>query len=222
MPFVRFIYDRVAFLYDEVCAVYSLGAIARSKRHHLGFLRVGNRVLYVGVGRGADALAAARAGAQVTAVDLSEPMLRRLRSAAIREGLHLEIIEDDVSQLPYPGDYDVVVANYFLNMFAESDAQSMLGVLLGQIRPGGRLCLADFAPSVGLGLRRIVTTSYYRLVNGVGWLLGICALHEIPDLPKWLTDRGFEILDVKRFPVVGRSGPAYWAMIAKRPSVGLL
>ena len=222
MPFVRFVYDRVAFLYDEVCAFYSLGAIARSKRHHLGFLKVGNRVLYVGVGRGADALAAARAGAQVTAVDLSEPMLRRLRSAAIREGLYLELIEDDVSQLPCPGDYDVVVANYFLNMFAESDAQSMLDVLLGQIRPGGRLCLADFAPAAGLGLRKILTTAYYRLVNGVGWLLGICALHEIPDLPKWLTDRGFEILDVKRFPVVGRSGPAYWAMIARRPSVELL
>ena len=222
MPFVKFVYDRVAFLYDEVCAVYSLDAIARSKRHHLGFLKAGNRVLYVGVGRGADALAAARAGAQVTAVDLSEPMLRRLRSAAIREGLYLKLIEDDVSQLPCPGDYDVVVANYFLNMFAESDAQSMLDVLLGQIRPGGRLCLADFAPAAGLGLRKIVTTAYYRLVNGVGWLLGICALHEIPDLPKWLTDRGFEILDVKRFPVVGRSGPAYWAMIARRPSVGLL
>jgi len=222
MSFVRFVYDRVAFLYDEVCAFYSLGAIARSKRHHLGFLEVGNRVLYVGVGRGADALAAARAGAQVTAVDLSEPMLRRLRSAAIREGLYLELIEGDVSQLPCLGDYDVVVANYFLNMFAESDAQSMLDVLLGQVRPGGRLCLADFAPAAGLGLRRVMTTAYYRLVNGVGWLLGICALHEIPDLPRWLSGRGFEILDIKRFPVAGRSGPAYWAMIARRPSVGLL
>jgi len=218
---VKFVYDRVAFLYDEVCAVYSLGAIARSKRHHLGFLRVGSRVLYVGVGRGADALAAARAGAQVTAVDLSEPMLRRLRAAAIREGLCLELVEDDVSQLPCPGDYDVVVANYFLNMFSESDAQSMLGALLVQVRPEGRLCLADFAPAAGLGLSGVATTAYYRLVNGVGWLLGICALHEIPDLPKWLTDRGLEILDIKRFPVMGGSGPAYWAMIARRPRVGL-
>lgn len=218
---MKFVYDRVAFLYDEVCAVYSLGAIARSKRHHLGFLRVGSRVLYVGVGRGADALAAARAGAQVTAVDLSEPMLRRLRAAAIREGLCLELVEDDVSQLPCPGDYDVVVANYFLNMFSESDAQSMLGALLVQVRPGGRLCLADFAPAAGLGLSGVATTAYYRLVNGVGWLLGICALNEIPDLPKWLTDRGLEILDIKRFPVMGGSGPAYWAMIARRPRVGL-
>ena len=218
---MKFVYDRVAFLYDEVCAVYSLGAIARSKRHHLGFLRVGSRVLYVGVGRGADALAAARAGAQVTAIDLSEPMLRRLRAAAIREGLCLELVEDDVSQLPCPGDYDVVVANYFLNMFSESDAQSMLGALLVQVRPGGRLCLADFAPAAGLGLSGVATTAYYRLVNGVGWLLGICALHEIPDLPRWLTDRGLEILDIKRFPVMGGSGPAYWAMIARRPRVGL-
>ena len=218
---MKFVYDRVAFLYDEVCAVYSLGAIARSKRHHLGFLRVGSRVLYVGVGRGADALAAARAGAQVTAVDLSEPMLRRLRAAAIREGLCLELVEDDVSQLPCPGDYDVVVANYFLNMFSESDAQSMLGALLVQVRPGGRLCLADFAPAAGLGLSGVATTAYYRLVKGVGWLLWICALHEIPDLPKWLTDRGLEILDIKRFPVMGGSGPAYWAMIARRPRVGL-
>ena len=182
---------------------------------------MGSRVLYVGVGRGADALAAARAGAQVTAVDLSEPMLRRLRAAAIREGLCLELVEDDVSQLPCPGDYDVVVANYFLNMFSESDAQSMLGALLVQVRPGGRLCLADFAPAAGLGLSGVATTAYYRLVNGVGWLLGICALHEIPDLPKWLTDRGLEILDIKRFPVMGGSGPAYWAMIARRPRVGL-
>ena len=221
MRFAKFAYDRVAFLYDEVSAVYSLGAIARSKRHHLGFLRPGDRVLYVGVGRGVDALAAARAGAAVTAIDLSESMLRRLRAAVANEGLRMEIIQDDVSRLPVGGEYDVVVANYFLNLFSEPDARSMLEILLGHLRPGGQLCLADFAPVLGGGysgsggLGGLVTTIYYRVVNFAGWLLGICALHEIPDLPGWLTAQGLEIIEIARFPVLGHPAPAYWTLVAK-------
>ena len=186
----RYDYGAVAFCYDELAALYSLGQIARSKQIFLETLSPGDSVLVAGAGRGADVLAAARAGAEVTAVDHSGAMLGRLRSAADREaatGLVRRIQHRDRGAARY----DHVVAHYFLNCFAEPEARALLvWVLVGRVRPGGCLHLADFAPARGGRLARIVTGLYYGSVNLVGWAVGMCALHPIPDLCAWLWPRG--------------------------------
>ena len=61
-------YGEVASFYEELADLYSRGRIAASKRSQLVHLAPGDRVLYVGVGRGEDALEAARKGVRVTAV----------------------------------------------------------------------------------------------------------------------------------------------------------
>ena len=58
MRFDDYSYDAVALLYDELAELYSLGRIRRSKEVQLESIAKGDRVLYVGVGRGADALLA--------------------------------------------------------------------------------------------------------------------------------------------------------------------
>ncbi len=216
MRFDEYPYDVVAALYDELAALYSLGRIRRSKEVQLAAIAKGDRVLYAGVGRGADALLAARFGARVTAIDLSPHMLARFERRLAREGLEAELIEGDVADHRPVADYDAVVANYFLNLFDVPRARDMIRRLGGLVRRGGVLMLADFAQASGGGLARALTSAYYRPVNGIAWAMGLCALHPILDYVRLLEPLGFRIRSERRFPVLLGVNPAYVSIVAER------
>ena len=216
MRFDEYPYDAIAFLYDELASLYSLGRIRRSKASQLTAIAKGDRVLYAGVGRGADALLAARFGAHVTAIDLSAQMLARCERRLAREGLTARLIHGDVADHRPEAEYDVVVANYFLNLFDVARAREMARRLGGLVRRGGLLMLADFARPSGGGLARALANAYYRPVNGLAWALGFCALHPILDHAKLLEPLGFRIRTERRFPVLVGRDPAYVSIIAER------
>ena len=45
--------------------------------------------------------------------------------------------------------YDVVVVNFFLNVFSEKQMRDMLAYLVTLVRPGGKLLISDFATPAG-------------------------------------------------------------------------
>lgn len=209
-------YGPVAGFYDELAGFYSRGRIPLTKAAHLAHLRPGDRVLYPGVGRGREAIEAARRGACVTAIDISPAMLRRLQTAFAAEGLEAESIEGDVSRHRPIEPYDVVVANYFLNLFEAARAEAMLAHLARCLRPGGLLVLTDFARPVG-GLRgRLASEIYYRPVNWIAWLLGLCALHPILDYRPMLAAGEWEIVGEERHTVFAGPNPAFVSIVARR------
>ena len=216
MRFNDYSYDAVALLYDELAELYSLGRIRRSKEVQLESIAKGDRVLYAGVGRGADALLAARFGARVTTIDLSSRMLGRFERRLAREGLEAELIEGDVADHRPEAEYDAVVANYFLNLFDVPKAREMIRHLGGLVRRGGVLMLADFARASGGGVARALTSAYYRPVNGLAWAMGFCALHPILDPVRLLEPLGFRIRSERRFPVLLGVNPAYVSIVAER------
>jgi len=73
----------------------------------------GCRVLDVGAGTGFLSLAAARIGHRVTALDLSEGMLARLREHAGREGLTVEVVQGGAEDPP-AGPFDAVVERHLM------------------------------------------------------------------------------------------------------------
>ena len=210
-------YDAVAWFYDELAALYSLGRIERSKAHHLDYLAPGERVLYVGAGRGRDALAAARRGARVTALDVSSRMLERIAAVRDRENLEVELVQGALGEYEAAEPFDFVVAHYFLNLFDEETTPRVLAQLLERLRPGGRLSVADFAPAIGGRGARWLTAAYYEPLNWLAWLAGFCARHPIPDHPRLLAHAGLEVLDVTRFPIGPGTDPAYWSVLAIHP-----
>ena len=216
MRFDEFPYDAVSGLYDELAALYSLGRIRRSKEFQLASIAKGDRVLYAGVGRGADALLAARFGARVTAIDLSPRMLARFERRFAREGLEAALIQGDVADHRPAAEYDVVVANYFLNLFDVPRAREMIRHLGGLVRRGGALMLADFARYSGGGVARALTSAYYRPVNSLAWAMGFCALHPILDYARLLAPLGFRVRREQRFPVLLGVNPAYVSIVAER------
>jgi SAM-dependent methyltransferase len=98
------------------------------------------RVVDVACGTGAIALRAARAGADVTAIDISDGQLAKARDAADAAGLAIRFDEGNCEELPY-GDAEFdAVASAFGAIFAP-DHERAAGELARVCRPGGRLAL---------------------------------------------------------------------------------
>ena len=102
------------------------------------------RWLDVGTGTGEVALRAARAGADVTAVDISAELLEQARAKAGAEDVRWEL--GDAQDLPYEDGSFEVVSSVFAAIFAPD--QEAVGRELGRVcRPGGRLGLTAWRPS---------------------------------------------------------------------------
>ena len=200
-------FNFVAQFYDGLSHVYSGGQIRACKESQVAHLRAGDRVLYAGVGGGEDATLAALHGAHVTVIDLAPSMLaraqRRFESAGVAD--RVNVICGDILQHDHADGYDAVVANFFLNVFSEPVMKQILGHLAGQVKPGGALLIADFAPRTG----SLAQWAYWNFALYSFKLLANNALHEIYDYSRYLAPLGLRLDETRDFKLFGR-GPAWY------------
>ena len=209
-------YDAVAGSYELMSRLYSAGRIAASKRAQLPFIASGDRVLYLGVGSGEDALLAARKGAVVTCLDLSPAMLDRLRRRLRRDGLDAELVCGDAFEFDRAGRYDAVAANYFLNCFREEGMRRMLRHAAGLVRPGGRLMVADVAPPQGNPLARGFAWAYLRSAMALFWAMRLVPWHRNYDYAAEMRDAGLTVTEVTRFRFLGFGPVVFQNQVAER------
>jgi SAM-dependent methyltransferase len=108
------------------------------------------RVLDVGAGTGNASLAAAQAGAEVTASDLTPELLEAGRRRADAQGLRLDWVEADAECLPFgDGAFDVVLSSIGA-MFAPHH-QAVADELVRVCRPGGTVGLLSWTPEGMIG-----------------------------------------------------------------------
>lgn len=101
------------------------------------------RVLDVGCGQGRDALFIARMGHSVVGVDISPNGVGDLIRSAADENLPVEgVVADIVSFVP-EGDFDIVLIDRTLHMLIEAERHAVLARLIGHVRPGGWVLIAD-------------------------------------------------------------------------------
>lgn len=176
-------YDRLASIYDVLANLVSAGRIRAVKQAQLEDIRPGDRVFYAGVGGGEDAAMAARAGARVTVLDLSPKMLARAERRFRREGVHenIESITGNVLQYRPAAPFDVVCANFFLNVFSPADKREVLTHLRTLVRQGGKLLIADFAPAEGGFLLWLARNVYSAATMLSCHLIAGNALHGLYD-----------------------------------------
>jgi SAM-dependent methyltransferase len=107
--------------------------------------RPGERWLDLATGTGAVATRAARAGAVVTALDLSEGLLERARKHADRAGVEIAFELGDMRATPFPdGAFDVASCSF--GVMFPPDPPSVAAELARVCRAGGRLGLTTWRP----------------------------------------------------------------------------
>ncbi|MEY2426272.1 MAG: hypothetical protein QOI61_1844 [Actinomycetota bacterium] len=110
----------------------------------------GWRVLDVAAGNGNASLAAARRGCDVVAIDYVPELLDGLRARAAAEGLVIHAETGDAEALGLPdASFDAVLSTVGV-MFAPNQEQAA-SELVRVCRPGGRIGLANWAPSGFVG-----------------------------------------------------------------------
>jgi demethylphylloquinol methyltransferase len=196
-------YDRVARIYDAAAHLYSGGKIRALKAAQIGALQPGQKILYAGVGDGEDAVLATNRQVSLALLDLSQGMLDRAKSkfqALDAEG-SLELICSDVLKHQRPGHYDVVVANFFLNVFTEPMMKAVLAHLATLLKPGGKLLIGDFSYPRGRLATRAMQRGYYHISMFSFWLLGGTPLHPIYDYPQYFSAANLHTESVELFRV---------------------
>jgi len=113
-------------------------------------LRPGMQVLDVACGTGNVALPAARAGADVTGIDIAPNLVEQARENARREGLKAQFDEGDAEALPYEfASFDAVVT-MFGAMFAPRP-EAVASELKRVCRPRGFIAMANWTPAGFIG-----------------------------------------------------------------------
>lgn len=211
-------YEYIGPVYDFLSALYSGTTIYRCKTAMLEEKTItpGTKVLFAGVGHGRDAIRAAELGANVTVVDLSETMLGTFADIQEKEALHLSIrrVHSDIMELEEFGSYDVVVSNFFLNVF---DEERMIRVLDHLIRLGAsevKVIVGDFCYPTGNVLACTFTKIYWYIAALTFWLFTDNALHQIYNYPEYMQRLGLRITEKKVFSLLSIN--CYWSILGEK------
>jgi demethylmenaquinone methyltransferase / 2-methoxy-6-polyprenyl-1,4-benzoquinol methylase len=160
---VRRMFDRIAPVYDAMNRTMTAGLDRRWRRLTAeAAVRPGDEVLDACCGTGDLAIAASRAGGNVTGLDFSPAMLARAR----RKAPGLEWIEGDLLALPFPdASFDSATVGFGVRHV--EDLGRAIGELRRVLRPGGRLGVLEITRPRGL------LAPFYRVwFDGVVPLLG--------------------------------------------------
>jgi demethylmenaquinone methyltransferase/2-methoxy-6-polyprenyl-1,4-benzoquinol methylase len=205
-------YDRMAPIYERLTDAYSLGCVPRAKRRQLSHINAGTRVLYVGIGPGSDALAAAEKGADVTGVDVSERMIEVASARFAAAELEGDLRHCDLLSFEPDASYDVVVANFLLDCFGDEERPRVVERLHGFLRIRGTVLISDTGSPRGSRLGRACWYGYHGVAYSVTWAQGITPWLPVMDLDAYLSSVGFQVEDhVLHRP--WSSGPALFESI---------
>jgi ubiquinone/menaquinone biosynthesis C-methylase UbiE len=97
------------------------------------------------------------------------------------------------------GYYDIVVINFFLNVFCEPVMRQMLAHLTTLAKPGGKVLIADFMAPAGNLFSRCAQTMYWAVTNLFYCLLSLSAWHPVYNYPDYFDDVGLQLQRVDRF-----------------------
>jgi demethylmenaquinone methyltransferase/2-methoxy-6-polyprenyl-1,4-benzoquinol methylase len=132
-------FDRIAPVYDLMNRAMTMGLDQRWRRLTVrSVVRRGDRVLDACCGTGDLAIAADKAGAEVTGLDFAERMLERAR----RKAPELDWVRGDLLELPFEdGSFDAATVGFGVRNVA--DLERGLAELRRVLRPGGRVGILE-------------------------------------------------------------------------------
>tara|TARA_R100000306_G_scaffold55358_1_gene53028 strand:+ start:2314 stop:2925 length:612 start_codon:yes stop_codon:yes gene_type:complete len=197
-------YKYIGPVYDFLSNLYSGKNIHRCKTAMLDVetVKPGARILF--------------AGADVTVVDLSETMLRKFAEAQEKEAPHLTIrrIHSDIMKVDEFEQYDMVVANFFLNVFDEDMMVRVLEHLIRLGKADARVVVGDFCYPTGNIVARLFKKMYWYMAVFIFWLFANNAFHKIYNYPEHMQRLGLHVTEKKHFKLLNMN--CYWSILGRK------
>lgn len=168
-------FDRIAWFYDPLARLVFGRYIMESQTHFLDRIPPGSSVLIVGGGTGRilNELFARTSNCEVWYVEVSEKMLRKARRCGTSGKVHF--IHGSWKNLPMHK-FDVVVTNYFLDLFSDRTLKRVIQVISNELSAGGIWLVTDFTRSRKWHAAMLVVMySFFRV---------LCEI-EASTLPAW-------------------------------------
>jgi tellurite methyltransferase len=194
----------IRFFDDQFQRQIGAGDLNLNPFEELALAHLRGRVLDYGCGLGNLAIAAARRGCSVVAVDGSPTAIRHLRQRAEAESLAIEANEADLRTYRLGEDFDVIVSIGLLMFLDCPTAFHRLEELQQRVRPGGTAIVNVL----------IEGTTYMDMFDP-----SFHCLFSRNELQRRFA--GWEILraDYRDFPAPGQRVKSFETLIARRPVI---
>ena len=190
-------------------------AVTQCRVAMLDYLQPGEKCLFAGVGHGEDAIYAAQRGAEVTVVDMSQTMLGKFQhnldtlQQTNETPLAVTQVQSDILEVADYEQYDMLVANFFLNVFYHDMMVTLLDHLAQLGKPGAKIVIGDFAYPEGNLWSRVSQSLFWYGVATIYWVLAGNAVHPIYNYPEEMKRLGLHVLEKKYFH-------GYWSVLGQK------
>ena len=195
--FVEHVYDNLARVYDLTFGpALHPGRLVAIER--MG-VRLGDKVLEVGVGTGINASLYPRT-CQVTGIDFSAPMLEKARERVVSKGIkNVRLIEMDAASLTFPDDsFDIVYAPYVISVVP--DPVKVVQEMRRVCKPGGKIIVLNHF--------RSANPLVSRLESAISPLTLYIGFKSDLDLPGFLAQAEMQPVSIDKV-----SFPPIWSLI---------
>ncbi len=163
-------FDTLAPIYDRLASLVFGSTLKKAQREYLGELSNAQSILIVGGGTGwllCEVLAVSNAS--VVYVEASQRMIEKSRRSIPPASLHrVTFVHDHAEKYQSETSVDVVIANFFLDMYDTSSMNHILAAFRSVLIPSGKLLCTDFVDG-GPGHRLMLRLMYifFRLTTGL-------------------------------------------------------
>lgn len=184
-------FDGVAWFYDPLARLVFGREMVDSQTHHLGSIPPGSSVLILGGGTGwiVDELFERSPDCTVWYIEASGKMLQKARRRGKSGRVHF--IHGSWQDVP-ARKFDVVVTNYFLDLFTNQTLGLMIPVIAGSLHTDGQWLATDFTGD----------SKWHRIMlRLMYWFFGLVCEIEAKSLPAWeeaMTNAGFRQVAARR------------------------
>ncbi len=183
--------------YDRGIRLLTLGRL-EAMQHLIveELIQEGTRVLEVGCGTGTLTVAMAKAGANVSAIDISPGMLaeasKRIKRKEVEEHVDLQRMDAVmVDELFEPQSFDLIVSSLALSEMSERGRRYLLKAARKLLTPDGKLAVLDEVRPTSGGPRLLFTIVRAPL-QLLTWLLTRTTTHPLADFEGVLSISGFD------------------------------
>ncbi|PIE43239.1 MAG: SAM-dependent methyltransferase [Gammaproteobacteria bacterium] len=208
-------------VYDALSFVFAGNSILRCKCSMLTpeHIKPGTKVLFAGVGHGKEAIYAAEQGAAVTVIDLSQAMLGKFEQGMAKTGktLNIRVVHSDIMTFDEVGRYDMVIANFFLNVFSATIMADVLAHLIALGKENAYIVVGDFALPEGGFFPKLIKNIYWYTAIILFRVTTGAALHPVYDYFDHMKKQGLTMLAKKPTRVFGFNG--YTAILGQKTPV---